>query len=294
MSLQIFIPFYGPLEYLQDAVNSVLNQTDPDWRLTVVDDRFPSEAPAKWLESLGDSRITYVRNEENLGVTGNFNRCIELSTADRVVLMGGDDRLLPNFVSKAKDLISEFPNAEIIQPGVQVINKFGVVCKPLPDQIKQMLAPSASKLIELDSGAALASLMRGNWLYFPSLIWKKEALTKFGFDSRYSIVQDLDLIAKILLDGGKLAIGRTKAFQYRRHSESLSSKGGGNGARYIEEEQFFSEVVKKLSNGGFELAARRARHHWTSRMAAIVDLIRGGLSLASDEKRQLLHHIFRS
>ena len=72
--------------YLEEAIRSVLNQTDPDWRLTVVDDRFPSEAPAKWLESLGDPRITYLSNEENLGVTGNFNRCIELSTADRTRL----------------------------------------------------------------------------------------------------------------------------------------------------------------------------------------------------------------
>ena len=292
MSLQIFIPFYGPLEYLQDAVNSVLNQTDPDWQLTVVDDRFPSEAPARWLESLGDSRITYLRNEENLGVTGNFNRCIELSTADRVVLMGGDDKLLPNFVSDAKLLISEFPEAEIIQPGVEVINQFGVVCKPPPDRIKQILAPKASKPIELDSGAALASLMRGNWLYFPSLTWKREALIKYGFDSKYSIVQDLDLISKTLMDGGKLAVGQNKSFQYRRHSESLSSKGGGTGARYEEEASLFRELAPKLRTSGFRRAAKSAELHLTSRLAASVDLFMGLIKLTKKDKRVLLHHIF--
>ena len=292
MSLQIFIPFYGPLEYLQDAVNSVLNQTDPDWRLTVVDDQYPSDEPAKWLDSLADPRITYLRNEENLGVTGNFNRCIELSTADRVVLMGGDDKLLPNFVSDAKLLISEFPEAEIIQPGVEVINQFGVVCKPLPDRIKQMLAPTTSKPIEIDSGAALASLMRGNWLYFPSLIWKREALAKYGFDSKYAIVQDLDLIAKILLDGGKLAVGHNKSFQYRRHSESLSSKGGGSGARYEEEASLFRELAPILRTSGFRRAAKSAEFHLTSRLAASVDLIVGLNKLTKKDKKVLLQHIF--
>ena len=291
MSLQLFIPFYGSFDYLREAVNSVLNQIDPDWHLTVVDDQFPSEAPAKWLDSLGDPRITYVRNEENLGVTGNFNRCIELSTADRVVLVGGDDKLLPNFVSDAKMLISEFPDADIIQPGVEVINQDGVICKPLPDRIKQMLAPKASKPIELVSGAALASLMRGNWLYFPSLIWKREALAKYGFDSKYSIVQDLDLIAKILLDGGKLAVWHNKSFQYRRHSESLSSKGGGTGARYEEEASLFRELAPKLKTSGFRRSAKSAELHITSRLAASVDLIVGLKKLTKKDKKVLLQHI---
>jgi hypothetical protein len=293
MQIQIFIPFFGSLNYLQEAVNSVLSQTDPDWQLIVVDDRYPSDAPAQWLRSIDDSRIQYTRNDTNLGVTGNFNRCIELSTADWVVLMGGDDKLLANFVSEAKLLISAFPAANIIQPGVQVINGLSEVCNPLADRIKRRLAPKKSQPMELDSGAALASLMRGNWLYFPSLVWKREAVAKYGFDAKYSIVQDLNLIVKMLLDGGKLAVGNEGSFQYRRHQESLSSKGGVTGARYLEEGRFFTEVAPKLLSEGHRIASRRARQHWTSRMAAIVDLVRGGATLANDDKRTLFHHIFR-
>ena len=40
-SVHVVIAYWGDPELLDRAVDSVLAQTDPDWRLTIVDDHYP-------------------------------------------------------------------------------------------------------------------------------------------------------------------------------------------------------------------------------------------------------------
>ena len=90
------LPFYGDRDHLHQAVSSVLAQEDPDWRLSVVDDAYPDPSAAAWVADLPDPRVRLIRNASNLGVSGSFQRCLELATEDWVVIMGGDDRMMPS------------------------------------------------------------------------------------------------------------------------------------------------------------------------------------------------------
>jgi glycosyltransferase involved in cell wall biosynthesis len=67
MALDIALPFYGDVAFMKQTVQSILNQTDPNWRLVVVDDGYPDETIPSWFEGLGDERIEYQRNVKNLG-----------------------------------------------------------------------------------------------------------------------------------------------------------------------------------------------------------------------------------
>jgi len=271
MRLEILIPYYGRFDYLREAVESILAQTDSNWELTVVDDGYPSTEAADYFSQLADPRIEYLRNDSNLGITANFNRCLKLAKREHFVLMGFDDRLRPAFIAEANKLVAVFPDAAIYQLGVEVIDATGEVYQPLPDKIKSILRPKQSEPKALTGGGALASLMLGNWLYFPSLIWKSAKIKQHVFDSRFEIVQDLDLISKILIEGGEMALSDNVCFQYRRHAASESSKAGGNAKRYQEERVLFSELKLALRSRGLNKAALRAELRITSRLAALVE-----------------------
>ena len=86
-SIEFVVPYHGHPGWLQETVRSVLDQTDRgladawcstailhDLGVTVGDDQ-------------GDPRITYVRNETNLGVNANFQRCLDLATGEYVVVL---------------------------------------------------------------------------------------------------------------------------------------------------------------------------------------------------------------
>jgi len=98
MTVDILFPFYGDVAMMKEAVRSVLRQTNPDWRLIVVDDGYPDDSIPGWFDSLEDSRVTYMRNETNLGANGNYRKCLTFVENPLVQVMGADDVMLPNYV----------------------------------------------------------------------------------------------------------------------------------------------------------------------------------------------------
>lgn len=290
--IDIMMPFYGDPELFQAAVNSVRAQTDPHWRLVVIDDRYPDTAPGEWLQSLGDSRIEYHRNEVNLGVAGNFARCIELTTASHTVIVGCDDLLLPNYVDRVRQLIAQFPSASYYQPGVQVIDGEGRVSLPLPDRVKNHYRPAAAGPTELKGEELATSLLRGNWTYFPSICWNAETLRAHGFRADLEVVLDLALQFEIVLSGGSLVLDTVPAFRYRRHSASVSSWKANDGSRFLEERDFFLTAATRLGARGWNSAARAAAHHYSSRMNALTRLPAAIAAGSGSGIRSLFSHAF--
>ncbi|WP_085513434.1 glycosyltransferase family 2 protein [Plantibacter flavus] len=292
MTLDIMMPFYGRFDHFRTAVLSVLAQTDPDWRLVVVDDVYPDTAPGEWLQSLGDDRIVYLRNERNLGVSGNFDRCIELVTAERCVLIGCDDELLPEYVALMATIAARFPDVDLIQPGVEVIDEAGQVVRPLGDRIKAILRPAAPEPVRLAGERLTASLLRGNWAYFPSVCWRVDSVRRFGFRADLHVVQDLALMMEIFRAGGTLVLDDTTVFRYRRHGGSVSSYTAVDGKRFQQERTVFAEEAARQAALGWNRAARVARAHVTSRLNAALQLPKAALARDTAGLRILLRHTF--
>ncbi|HET9254968.1 MAG TPA: glycosyltransferase [Pseudonocardiaceae bacterium] len=269
-TVDVMLPYYGPAELMRAAVRSVLAQQDPDWRLTVVDDNDPEPGIPEWFASLGDKRIQYLRNERNLGVNRNFQRCVDLAEHDVIVVLGCDDLMLPNYLSSVRAAFAEFPGATIVQPGVRVIDEHGVPARGLADSAKQVLyAPRVSVRTELAGEELAASLLRGNWLYFPSLAWRSSAVRAVGFRKGLHVVQDLALALDLVARGARLVVDPKVCFSYRRHRASVSSWRALNGSRFAEERSFFLGEAARMSSLGWHRAARIARRHTASRLNAL-------------------------
>jgi glycosyltransferase involved in cell wall biosynthesis len=275
------VPAYGDGPLLRAAIRSVLDQDDPRWRLTVVDDGASMEHGelAAWLAGLGDGRVRYLANEQRLGINRNFQRCADEARADLVVLLGADDRLLPHFVGLARELAAAHPDAALLHTGAVVIDGNGAVATPLADRVKRATMPRIDGSRTMGGEELAASLLRGNWMYFPSTVFRREWLQKHGFRPGYDIVQDLDLYLRILFDGGTAVLSGRPGIEYRRHAASLSSAGAGDGTRFAEEKAFFAETAAVADAAGWHRAARAARRHWTSRLHALATvpaLLRAG------------------
>ena len=220
MTVDILFPYYGNVELMKQAVRSVIGQSNPDWRLIVVDDGYPDESIPGWFASLNDERITYMRNEKNLGANGNYRKCLTFVENELVTVMGADDVMLPNYVQWLVDAAAH-PQASVFQPGVVVIDEHNAASNTLVEKTKAFYRPNHSTLLQ---GEDLAlSLLRGNWFYFPSLGWRADAITQTGFRQGLNVVQDMALVLDIAMNGGALFYDKTLAFMYRRHGGSDSS-----------------------------------------------------------------------
>jgi glycosyltransferase involved in cell wall biosynthesis len=296
VTVDVLLPYYGDVAMMKQAVESILGQTSPDWTLTVIDDGYPDESVPGYFGILAaqDHRITYVRNEENLGANGNYRKALTFVRHELTVVMGADDVMLKNYVETVVAAHQQFPSAQIIQPGVEVIDEHNQPSMGLIDRTKRLYAPRVNGLNgrRLLLGEPLAvSLMRGNWLYFPSICWRSDSLVATNFREGLNVVQDLALALDLIKAGGGLVVDSTVCFQYRRHRESDSSWRALEGTRFIEEREFFTGMAAEFEAIGWRRAAHTARLHLSSRLNAATLLPKAWRTKQHQGVRNLRHHV---
>jgi glycosyltransferase involved in cell wall biosynthesis len=266
MTVDIMLPFYGDPQLLRRAVESVLAQNRSDWRMTVVDDGYPDSSVADWFASLDDGRVRYRRNRTRLGAQANNRWCLDAVELDFFVMMGADDLMLPGYLDTVLDLHSRHPSAAVVQPGVAVIDGEDRTVRTLADSVKRMISPGRG-LRELRGEGLAVSLLRGNWLYNPSLCWRTSALDTITLRESTDVF-DLALPLDVVAAGGSIVIDDEVCFRYRRHRTSDSGSAAVRGDRFTEEARFFRRAEADMAARGWFRAAKAARRHFSSRLNA--------------------------
>jgi glycosyltransferase involved in cell wall biosynthesis len=272
-------------------VESVLAQSDPAWRLTVVDDGYPDESIPGWFAAIEDERVRYLRNETNLGANGNYRKCLSLAEHEVVVMMGADDLMHTNYVRTVRAVFARHPDVAFCQPGVRVVDEHDAPTRSLVDTAKRFYAPRGRGTRVLRGEDLAVSLLRGNWLYFPSVAWRRDAMTAQGFRVGFDVVQDLALALDITRAGGSLAVDDQVCFSYRRHGSSDSSWRALEGTRFAEERRFFLTVAQEMQDRGWDRAARVARRHVSSRVNAAALLPKAVVHRQASGVRNLTTHV---
>lgn len=110
----VMIPAYNAGNYLEQTLRSVLDQ-DPGsdrMEIVVVDDASPeADRGEEIVRRLAPGRVVFRRSAENLGLAGNWNRCIAQSRGRWVHLLHQDDWVLPGFYEGMARADSEAPGA---------------------------------------------------------------------------------------------------------------------------------------------------------------------------------------
>ncbi len=113
LKYSILIPTRNRLEYLRLAVESVLRQDVGDWQL-VISDNCSEQDLEGYVASLGDPRVLYSRSDRPLPVTENWNRALDMSDGDYVLMLGDDDALLGGYLRRMEQLVSQFSEPDLI------------------------------------------------------------------------------------------------------------------------------------------------------------------------------------
>lgn len=95
--ISIVVPLYNtPLNFLEELLDSVVNQTYRNWELCCVDaGQDTAVGQHVQARAKADSRIRYQKLTENEGIAGNTNHGFKLATGDYIALLDHDDILHP-------------------------------------------------------------------------------------------------------------------------------------------------------------------------------------------------------
>jgi glycosyltransferase involved in cell wall biosynthesis len=251
------IPYYSGIEYLQRAIASVLAQDDDRWACVVADDSSDPSVEAI-VAKAGSGKVRYVKNPKNLGIDGNFNRCVDLADTEFVTVLHADDELMPNYTGTLLRAATRYPDAAAIFCRAEIIGPESQSWFSLADFVKGFINPAGRQEFVLQGEPGVRALLRANFIMAPTLCFRKPVLGERRFPMGYRFVLDWELTVKILLDGLTLVGIPDRCYRYRRHDEAMTEKLTKTQMRFREESDFYDRVRVVVEERGWQECAKIA------------------------------------
>lgn len=116
--VSIIMPAWNAEKTIQDAIRSVIKQTESNWELIVIDDYSEDETykRIRWFAAR-DNRIRIYRNPVNLGVSKTRNRGVKVAKGKWIAFLDSDDIWRADKLEKQLCIIEQKKNVDLVFTG---------------------------------------------------------------------------------------------------------------------------------------------------------------------------------
>jgi len=207
--ISILTPVYNPSSLvLRATLESVLNQTYPNWELCLVDGASTLPEIKTLLSEYArrDTRIRVKFLEKNLGISENSNRALDMIKGEFIALLDHDDTLTPDALYENVLLLNSHPEADMIYSDEDKLDAAGKRCDPY---FKPDWAPDffLSQMYTCHLG-----------VYRTSLIQKIG-----GFNTEFNGTQDYDLVLRLIEQTTRIYHIPKILYHWRKSAKSTSA-----------------------------------------------------------------------
>ncbi len=255
--VSICIPTYNYRRYLSDALDSALAQTFADIEIVVVDNCSDDGTPELVSEYCRrDGRVVFHRNAGNIGMTGNFNRAMDLARGKYIKFLCADDVL-------AVDCVDHMVAAMETDTEIALAASRRFLFGP-GDPPAQSSGASQGGYVKVPGIKAIRDCyFKGNFIGEPTAVMFRKCDAALGFDDAYHQALDVDLWFR-LLEHGSLAYFNQPLCGVRQH-ESMGTTGNLRGGRITADKVRLYEryAGKPYLQGSF-----LGKFVWDARMAS--------------------------
>lgn len=257
-AVTICIPAYNAAAYLTAALESALAQTDAEAQVLVVDNASTDDTAEIALRFARlDSRVRLVVNDANLGMTGNFNRCLELAESTYVKFLCADDLLRPRCVERMRCVLERNPDVVLVGCARELISDTGEAMGRLNFASRDVRTPGRDTIRRC--------FFSGNDIGEPSAVMFRRADALRGFRAEYNQTVDLEMWFD-LLEKGDFAFLAEPLCSIRVHAGQQTARNVQSGRVVADKQLLFREYAARpyLRSGLWN------RLVWDGRMASSV------------------------
>lgn len=218
--ISVIIPVYNVECYLDECIQSVVDQTYSDWECIIVDDGSTDESGDicdEWVKK--DKRIRVV-HQENRGVSPARNRGIEETRGESLVFVDSDDSI---GVEHLWQLVNA-EDADLVVSGIRQISKDGQTDEMKPKTNKNFVLNKDSLIDFVDLNDKFLLYGPVAKLYKTSIL--KEHAIRFPVGCNYG--EDLQFNLQYLEQVKTITQVDDVSYFYRRGTETLSTKARPN------------------------------------------------------------------
>lgn len=210
--VSVIIPSYNSGEYLNEAIESVVNQTYRNLEIIVVNDGSSDdteEIAKEWQRK--DKRIRYLKHSRNKGLSTARNTGIKNSKGEYIAFLDADDIWLPQKLS--------LQIKKVQGPGADLVFSNWYIWEP--ERNTKIIAFQVDPT--QDKKSLLHSLVKRNFGSPSTVFLRKSSLEKVGlFDESLNSSEDYDLWLRFCLKDMKIDFIKEPLIYYRRHSKQMT------------------------------------------------------------------------
>ncbi|MDF2571848.1 MAG: glycosyl transferase, family 2 [Sporomusa sp.] len=207
--ISVMMPVYNAARFLKPSIESILNQTEHDFELIIVNDG-STDNSEEIIFSFTDKRIRYVR-QENKGEGAARQVALELAKGDYIAFQDHDDISLPYRLQLMK--------SRFVSPDIGLVHSDMM----LIDDTDRVIGYWASSNIE-KSRLLRFFLKVGTPFNNPTMMLRRESMNNFHYDATIRIGVDTDMVFNIAPMWNSVHIPEP-LLMYRRYAQSLSRQG---------------------------------------------------------------------
>lgn len=211
--VSIVITNYNREKTVGKAIESALLQDYPNLEIIISDNCSTDNSHQVISKYINDNRVKYYRNEENIGMLGNFKISFEeRAKGEWITIVNSDDEYVnPRFLSQSIDLVNKYENVSIV--------KSGFICSSKEKEIVETYTYLKEFYLSVD-------FLCNFFDYHIDLSWmgvllkRKEFLGNYYFDK--NIIASDSLISLDFLNYGNICFNKNKSYKLNFTNSSAS------------------------------------------------------------------------
>lgn len=205
--VSVVIPCYNHEKFVQDCIQSVINQTYQNIELIVIDDGSKDNSVTKIQEMLQLCKVRFVRFEfrsrENRGVSLTLNEALEWCRGEYISPIASDDQMLKYKIDVQVQFLSNNPNYIAVFGGINQIDDNNKCIRVLT---------KAEKSYSFDDIARLDYFLQAPTQFFRL----KDIIGIGGYSAEFKI-EDWYSYLKLTMNGKLIYLMNDVVCNYRRH-----------------------------------------------------------------------------
>lgn len=226
----VILPNYNHQDYIEERIESILNQDFKDFELIILDDASIDKSPENIRKFLTDPRIKeFVINDHNSGSTFiQWEKGLQRAQGEYIWIAESDDIADTRFLSELIDILDNNPKVGVaFCPSIWIDDKGNKILEPEHESDEDLW--QGNQLIQNE-------FLAGNLIYnASSAVFRKDLIKKVNFSqiSQFKYTGDWLFWVQLISDSQVKRIEKRYNF-FRRHSNNVSFKSERDGLQFIE------------------------------------------------------------
>lgn len=261
--VSIIVPCYNHERFIEDNLQSLINQTYKDIELLICDDA-STDNTYDIIRGYEDKlkkrfeRVIIVHNKKNCGLTCNLNRMLKQAKGEYVKLLAGDDAMTPEAVQVMVSHFNEHSECKLLVANGSIINEKQKY--PNFQEIKAVYEETPN----FNPEGFLERVAWINEIFAPGVMMRRSVYEKYGDYDENIEIEDLEYWMRLIKTGDIMFdYIPDKLIFYRTNSNSVTSLTYNEGFEKRRRRfhgatmKIFQKYRDDLTNGVYEVVCAK-------------------------------------